>query len=128
MAEVNATRLGLAERAAFQTGRWCDGVSGPFDIIVSNPPYIPTSEIAGLDPDVRDYDPALALDGGGDGLDAYRDILAGLPPMPSPGFVLFEVGQGQADAVAILLQSRSTQRPRRWRDLGGIERVVGAAT
>ena len=75
-AAANAAPNGLAERARFQTGNWGDGLAERFDLVVSNPPYIPSGDIASLDPEVREHDPLRALDGGTDGLDAYRAICA----------------------------------------------------
>ena len=76
IARANAARHGVAERIAFTQARSLEGVDGLADILVSNPPYIPSADIAALDPGVRDYDPLLALDGGPDGLTVYRDIAA----------------------------------------------------
>ena len=102
-AASNAAALGLAGRAVFTQADVLDGVDGHFDLVVSNPPYIPTGEIAGLKPEVHKYDPLAALDGGADGLAIYRRIIVGLPRVLR-GWVVFEVGAGQADAVARLLQ------------------------
>jgi len=99
----NAVSLGLAERAVFARHDALDGVEGPFDLVISNPPYIATAEIAGLSPEVRDYDPIAALDGGEDGLGIYRRIAARLDRILT-GWAVFEVGAGQADAVASVLQ------------------------
>jgi len=99
----NAVSLGLAERAVFARHDVLDGVEGPFDLVISNPPYIATAEIAGLSPEVRDYDPIAALDGGEDGLGIYRRIAARLDRILT-GWAVFEVGAGQADAVASVLQ------------------------
>jgi release factor glutamine methyltransferase len=102
-AAANAAALGLQDRATFARHDVLAGVTGPFDLIVSNPPYIPHADIADLAPEVREYDPRAALDGGTDGLDIYRQIAAGLEGVLAKGAV-FEVGAGQADAVALLLQ------------------------
>lgn len=128
-ADRNAARHGVADR--LQTIR-CDmgdrnslaGVA-PFDLIVSNPPYIASAEIATLDPEVRLFDPRLALDGGIDGLDAYR-VLGGLLDLLAPGgWMVLEVGAGQADAVAGLLLERYRAGELRTRDdLAGHRRVV----
>lgn len=136
VARDNAAALGLADRAQFSVGDWASGLAGPFDIIVANPPYIRHRDLAGLAPEVVNFDPALALDGGEDGLDAYRRILSGPLPLSPQGAILFEVGQEQADAVQDLLTASldrvdSGQRrwvAHRWQDLAGIERVVGATT
>lgn len=80
-ARANAAELGLGARAEFHQGDWCAGLEEHFDIIVSNPPYIPTKEIDALAIEVRNHDPAMALDGGADGMDCYKQILAGLPAL-----------------------------------------------
>ena len=124
VAAANAHRLGLSARAAFIVGDWTQGVAGPFDIVVANPPYIETGEIAGLSVDVRDHDPHVALDGGADGLGAYRRIFADLDCVLAPdGAAYVECGADQAPAVAeIGLGFRFSMRFRR--DLAGIERVA----
>jgi release factor glutamine methyltransferase len=85
VARTNATDLGLDARASFAKSDWAAGIDGPFDIIVSNPPYIPAAEIAELMKEVREHDPRRALDGGADGLACYREILSQLPPLMAPG-------------------------------------------
>ena len=103
LARRNAAALGLAGRSAFVCGSWADAVRWPFDLVVSNPPYIRQGDLAGLAPEIRLYEPARALDGGPDGLDAYRAIMAVLPGLLAPGGVaVLEVGYDQADAVAAL--------------------------
>jgi release factor glutamine methyltransferase len=110
-AHRNATRLGLESRARFiHTDCWdtLDGgdLLGRFDIVVSNPPYVCDSEIAGLEPEIRDFEPRIALDGGPDGLNFYRRIVAGLGDhLIAAGAVILEVGKGQAAAVAAMLQA-----------------------
>ncbi len=125
VARANAECAGLTDRAKFLGGDWWEGVEGRFDVVVSNPPYIPTADIAGLAPEVARFEPRLALDGGTDGLDAYRAIFEGLGARLSPGGVfVFEIGIGQADNVADLASGYgfSTEAPRR--DLSGIARVI----
>ncbi len=124
----NLSRLGLDNRALVLRGRWGDALAaGRFDLIVSNPPYIATGDLAGLDPAVRLYDPPLALDGGADGLDAYRIIASDLTRLVAPGaHVLFEVGVRQADDVAALLAAQGLTPAGRTQDLGGRDRVVAA--
>ena len=85
VARRNAARLGLAERAQFLVSDFAAGLAGPFDLVVSNPPYIATGEIAALAREVRDHDPRLALDGGADGLAAYRAIAADAPRLIPAG-------------------------------------------
>ena len=122
---ANAERNGLGDRARFQTGNWADGLSERFDVVVSNPPYIPSAEIATLAPEVREHDPLRALDGGADGLDAYRIIAAQLPGLLVPGGIAgLEVGQGQAGDVARLLDAAGLAPGGIFKDLGGIERCV----
>jgi release factor glutamine methyltransferase len=102
VAAGNALRLRLT-RASFVACNVAAALHGPFDIIVSNPPYIPTSDIDALAPEVRDFDPHLALDGGSDGLDFYRTIAAAAPALLAPaGLVVVELGPGQAPSVAEL--------------------------
>ena len=99
-----------------------------FDLIVSNPPYIPSADIEGLEPEVRDHDPRTALDGGGDGLDIYRSLIPAATEHLNPGgWLLVEVGIGQAQAVAQLFRlADGYEEPVVVMDSGGIERVVGA--
>lgn len=123
----NLARCGLAGRANVVQGRWGDALCGPYDAIVSNPPYVRAAEIEDLDPEVRLHDPALALDGGPDGLDCYREIVADLPRLlKSDGIVAFEVGSDQAVGVAALLGERGFGIARVGRDASGHERVVAA--
>jgi release factor glutamine methyltransferase len=99
-ARANARRNGVAERALFAASDWAAAVSGSFDLVVSNPPYIASPVIATLDPDVREHDPMAALDGGADGLDAYRRILDEAPRLLRPGgHLLLEIGYDQGESV-----------------------------
>ncbi|NUB15985.1 peptide chain release factor N(5)-glutamine methyltransferase [Azospirillum brasilense] len=124
-ATENAARNGLAERVRFQTGNWGTGLDERFDVVVSNPPYIPSADIAALDPEVREHDPLRALDGGADGLDAYRIIAAQTPDLLQPGGLAgLEVGQGQAADVTGLLAAAGLEPAGVFRDLGGVERCV----
>lgn len=123
----NADRNGLAARARFQTGDWAKGIEERFDIVVSNPPYIPSADIATLEPEVREHDPLRALDGGPDGLEPYRILAAELPRLLVPGgLVAFEVGQGQAEDVAALLGAQGLGDTAILCDLGGVKRCVRA--
>jgi release factor glutamine methyltransferase len=121
----NALRNGVGERAAFRVGNWLDGVSERFDLVVSNPPYIPAGEIPGLSIAVREHDPLRALDGGRDGLDPYRLLAASLPAALAPeGVVVFEIGAGQeGDVVAIMTAAGFVHLGSR-RDLGGHPRAL----
>jgi release factor glutamine methyltransferase len=124
-ARVNARAAGLAARARFAQGDWTRGLGGKFDVVVANPPYIPAGAIAGLMPEVARFDPRAALDGGRDGLAAYRAILKDLNRVLTPhALVAFEVGRGQAGAVARLLKAAGLQVLETRRDLGGIERCI----
>ncbi|GJE26695.1 peptide chain release factor N(5)-glutamine methyltransferase [Methylobacterium organophilum] len=127
-ARGNAVANGVAGRALFLRGDWCAPVAGPFDLIVSNPPYIAAGAIPGLSWEVRGHDPLAALDGGADGLDAYRAILgacARRPGLLAPGgAVLFEVGYDQADAVLALGAASGLPEGDVVRDLAGHRRVV----
>ncbi|MCC3244607.1 peptide chain release factor N(5)-glutamine methyltransferase [Methylocystis sp. WRRC1] len=123
----NLARCGFSNRASVMRGRWAEALSARFDIIVSNPPYVRAGEIPQLDPEVRLHDPALALDGGVDGLDCYREIIDDLPRLVADdGLVAFEVGSDQAVSVASLLGAQGFGVERVGRDLGGHERVVAA--
>ena len=124
-ARANATALGLAGRAAFQTGRWSEGLGGAFDLVVSNPPYIPSADCDGLAPEVARHDPRLALDGGPDGLDAYRAILADVVRLLVPGgHVVAEVGIGQAPDVARIALAGGLRLVALRSDLGGVPRAL----
>ncbi|MGE0768300.1 MAG: peptide chain release factor N(5)-glutamine methyltransferase [Hyphomicrobiaceae bacterium] len=128
----NAARHGLETRVAFEKRSWLDGVSGRFDIVVSNPPYILTRDLAGLEPEVARFDPPTALDGGLDGLDAYRAIARDLRRVLVPGgWVAVEVGMGQSDDVAAIIANGLYDAPGQnsaagsvWFDLGGVARCV----
>ena len=125
-AELNARRFDLAGRASFVQCDYAAALSGPFDLIVSNPPYIPSSHIATLDHDVRDHDPILALDGGTDGLDAYRAIIPQAGALLGPGGVLIvETWHDQSTPVSDLMRAAKLTLPRPpVADLGGIHRAV----
>jgi len=131
IARENAARHGLSDRARFVVADWGRGLPetpGPFDVAVSNPPYIPTADIAELDPEVRAHDPARALDGGPDGLDAYRALLPLAAARLAPGGCLaVEVGIGQAGPVSALMAAEGFDAPARISDLSGLERCVIAA-
>ncbi|QIO30331.1 peptide chain release factor N(5)-glutamine methyltransferase [Bradyrhizobium sp. 1(2017)] len=127
-ARDNATSLGLADRAAFVACSYAAALSGPFDLIVSNPPYIPSAEIPKLSLEVREHDPHLALDGGNDGYDAYRALIPQAGACLAPGGALIvEAGQGQARNIETLMTAAalSVDRPPK-ADLAGILRAVSA--
>jgi release factor glutamine methyltransferase len=126
-ARTNLSRCGVAPRAMIFRGRWAEALNAPFDLVVSNPPYIESAEIATLAPEVRLHDPLLALDGGADGLACYREICADLPRLLAPGAsALLEIGAGQAASVAALLRARGLEIAEIRRDFSGRERVVAA--
>jgi len=127
-ARGNAQRHGVSERAYWVAGDWGGAIAATFDIVVANPPYIPTTEIAALATEVRDHDPTLALDGGCDGLDAYRAIIASLARLErDDGRIFFEVGVGQSQRVAALLRDVGFAVSAPICDLSGIPRVISAA-
>lgn len=131
VAAANAAALGLAGRADLRRGDWTgciDAASdGPFDLIVSNPPYIAAADMAGLAPDVRDWEPHGALTPGGDGLAAYRAILPALPALLAPGGrVLLEIGAAQGAAVAAIARAAGLARIAVLPDMDGRDRVVAA--
>ncbi|MBF0249645.1 MAG: peptide chain release factor N(5)-glutamine methyltransferase [Alphaproteobacteria bacterium] len=132
VARDNAAGLGLADRARFiradwREPGWAARLGGPFDVVVSNPPYIPEADIAGLEPDVRDHEPRLALSGGADGLDAYRVLVRALAGLLRPGgLAVFEVGVAQADDVRALLTAAGMDGVQARADLGGVARAVSA--
>lgn len=126
IARDNAQRNGVANRIRLVQGDLLTGAGGAcFDVIVSNPPYIPSAEIADLAPEVRDGEPRLALDGGADGLECYRRLAEqGLWALRPGGWMAVEVGMGQAPAVAALWQAAGWVEICIRQDLAGIERVV----
>ncbi|MGG5812313.1 peptide chain release factor N(5)-glutamine methyltransferase [Falsiroseomonas sp. CW058] len=125
LAAANARANGLAGRSAFLAGDWAAALSARFDLVLSNPPYIESAAIPGLMPEVARHEPRLALDGGEDGLVAYRAIVSGLPALLAPGGkAVLELGQGQRGAVEALALA-SGLRPLGCRaDLGGVERAL----
>lgn len=121
----NAVSNGVSERAQFRLARWDEGLNGTFDLILSNPPYIATGEISRLDAGVREHDPLLALDGGPDGLDAYRALAALLPARLAPGgCAILEIGAGQEDQVRDLMTAAGLRHLQSHRDLGGHNRAL----
>jgi len=127
-ARDNAAALGLADRASFVACSYATALRGPFDLVVSNPPYIPSAEIPKLSIEVREHDPHLALDGGNDGYDAYRALIPQASERLAPGGALIvEAGQGQARNIETLMTAAAlvVDRPPK-ADLAGIPRAVSA--
>jgi release factor glutamine methyltransferase len=132
VAVENARRHGVSDRARWQITDGLSGIDTKFDLLVTNPPYVRSGEITGLAPEVRHFDPPLALDGGADGLDLYRRITVGIPSVVPVGCALFEVGHDQAGDVSALLQTLAVVHgwpaPQVVRDLAGHERCVTQIT
>jgi len=132
VARANAEALGVAPRARLSTGDWrqagwSDRLEGPFDLLVSNPPYIESAVVDGLMPEVAAHEPRLALDGGADGFAAYRIIAAEAPRLVVPGgWAVVEAGEGQAPDIATLFGAAGLMPKPARQDLGGIARVVPA--
>ncbi len=126
VARDNARRLGLA-RAAYVACDMAAALRGPFDVIVSNPPYIASGDIAALPPEVRLFDPRLALDGGPGGLDFYRSIAATAPALLAPdGVLVVELGAGQSEPVAALFAAAGLAPLSPQPDLNGVPRALVA--
>ncbi len=124
LAARNSRALNLADRASFVVADWAAPISGRFDLVLSNPPYIETDDVAGLMPEVARHEPRRALDGGADGLDAYRALLAALPALLAPGgLAVFELGAGQAEPVSGLARTAGFT-PAVRADLGGLPRAL----
>jgi len=128
VARRNAARHGVAARVRFVRGSLLDPFAGPFDLVVSNPPYVRTGDVISLPPEVRDHEPRLALDGGADGLDVVRALIRSAAPRMAPGaWLVFEIGAGQDVAVSRLLRDSSALELVTVRaDLAGIPRTVVA--
>jgi release factor glutamine methyltransferase len=125
LARRNAERLGLAARAGFIVSDWAAPVADLFDLVLSNPPYIESGAIPGLMPEVERHEPASALDGGADGLDAYRAVVAALPGLLAPGGrAVLELGQGQRAAVEAIARAEGLEPLGCRADLGGVERAL----
>lgn len=125
MASQNAQSLGLSDRFQTVQSDWFDGVEGRFEMIAANPPYIATGALATLDPDVRDYDPVRALDGGSDGLTAYRAIAARCANhLTHEGRIAVEIGAGQSSDVEAVFAENELQRVDTARDLSGRDRAL----
>lgn len=128
VAQGNAQTLGVTARADFVLSDWFGSVQGRFDLIVSNPPYIAQAEMDALQPEVRYWEPHAALTPGGDGLDAYRQIAAGVAERLGPGGrVMVEIGPTQAGAVAALFRAAGLAGIQVSPDMDGRDRVVAAS-
>ncbi len=124
-AAANAHLNDVADRFSTTESRWFDKIEGCFDIIVSNPPYIRSDVIPALEPDVRDFDPLAALDGGPDGLDAYRDIAEGARGYLEPGGLIgLEIGFDQKETVGTIFEKQGFALIEAVRDYGGNDRVL----
>jgi release factor glutamine methyltransferase len=125
-AAANAARAGLSDRATFLACDYASGLTGPFDLIVSNPPYIRSADIDGLAAEVRNHDPLAALDGGADGLNAYRALIPQAAGLLAPGAALVvEAGQGQSGPIQALMAAAGLTLPTAPKaDLAGIPRAV----
>jgi release factor glutamine methyltransferase len=125
IARRNARRNRVGERAAFAASDWTAALAGTFDLVVSNPPYVPTAELSRLSAEVRLHDPRRALDGGPDGLAAYRVILADANRLLTPsGTLVLEIGYDQEEALRSLADAAGLAVRRTARDLGGRPRAV----
>lgn len=122
-ARRNAHKIGVESRTMFLKNRWAEGITGSFDVIFANPPYIDDTDMAQLAPEVGGHEPHGALHGGADGLDAYRELAPQIAARLNPGgFALVEVGLGQAAAVESLFVARGMDARQTARDLAGIPR------
>lgn len=129
LAARNAARLGLGGRARFLAADWAAPLAARFDLVLSNPPYVEAGAIAGLMPEVVRHEPHGALDGGVDGLDAYRAICAQLPRLLAPGGrAVLELGAGQAEAVAAIAAGAGLVQDALRPDLAGIPRAISLRT
>jgi release factor glutamine methyltransferase len=128
VAASNAARLDLSARVSFRRGNWTDGIGGRFDLVISNPPYIRRGDIEALEREVREHDPRIALDGGEDGLDAYRALAAAIPDvLTQTGHAVIELGEGQGEAVRAIFESAGMAVLRIVPDLAGNPRALVAA-
>jgi release factor glutamine methyltransferase len=125
IAQDNALRLGLAHRCAFVCAHWGSALTSSFDLIVTNPPYIGSGDYGAVDDAVRRFEPAIALSGGSDGLDAYRSFGGDVARLLARGgHAVVEVGAGQAETAEVVLASRGLRAIATGRDLAGRERCL----
>ena len=125
VAQQNTENMELLDRCQLINGAWFENVSGQFDVIVSNPPYIPEEDRSSLEPEVFDHEPHMALFAGADGLDCYRDIISSAPNyLAKGGWLGFEVGIHQAEQVKLLMEERGFSNLKITKDLAQIERCV----
>jgi release factor glutamine methyltransferase len=126
VARENAERHGVSGRSTFAHGNWFAGARGPFDLVLSNPPYIRQAILPTLAPEVRDFDPETALVAGPDGLKAYREIAAAARSSLAPGgHVIVEIGEGQAIEIEEIFAEQGFGLMKRWQDLAGHVRCLG---
>ncbi|MDE0060062.1 MAG: peptide chain release factor N(5)-glutamine methyltransferase [Defluviicoccus sp.] len=124
----NAAALGLAERASFRRADWDSGIEGGFDLVLGNPPYIPGAAIDRLEPEIARWEPRTALDGGADGLDAYRRMAPAIARRLAPsGAAFVEIGAGQEGAVEAIMAAAGLERFARHADLAGTVRCLAFA-
>lgn len=127
VAKRNAESMGLMERCEFAEGEWADPLATPVDVIITNPPYVKSTDIATLAPDVKDFEPWGALDGGADGLDCYRALIPqAATRLNAGGLLMMEIGAEQAADVTALLEKNTWQEHTTFKDLSGHTRVVAA--
>lgn len=124
VAQRNIDKLGLSDRATLQRGDWGRGLSGAYDVIVSNPPYVASRDVPGLAPEIALYEPHLALDGGEDGLDAYRALMQDVARLLAPqGVAILEIGSDQAAEVRQIVEEAGLRPVALYKDLAGLPRV-----
>ncbi|AQT04062.1 peptide chain release factor N(5)-glutamine methyltransferase [Acetobacter persici] len=126
LAQGNARRCGLADRALFMAGVWDNALQGQrFDVVLSNPPYIPTADLAELMPEVRLHEPLAALDGGADGMEAYRELCARMPRLLTPdGVAIFEIGIGQGEDLRAVAAAAGLEVLEIRSDFGDVPRAA----
>ena len=124
VAKINAKNLSV-NNIKFLKNNWNDEIEDKFDIIISNPPYIPKEEISTLEPEVKDFNPMLALDGGNDGLDCYKYLSKNLKRNLKENTILFlEIGKGQEDDIIKIFESENFKLKKIYKDLAGVNRIL----